>query len=269
LKLHCVGEAKILFMEKKKAKNDDSKNVKSDKESKDKDKKKSKKSEEPTPAPTGKKKGDNAQPPPPEEKPKTPFGNWTGKTPVTQINEWAQVSNFHIYVTLPQRYHRPLPKFEQISSGKEGFRFKVVLPPSNDKGQPDEVISLTPGPNVQVSFLKLLPIIQEAKHIAAIYALHNFQHNLNLKNVLAPNFRELWDQLTKEREIRVQQEKVEQLKLKKELKQKKLESQVSDDYPKVLMDQKTRSKVESALASMSKPADKEIDIPPCTISPLN
>jgi hypothetical protein len=56
-------------------------------------------------------------------KPPSAFGNWTGKTPVTQINEWSQV---YCVTNIPkidfiQRNRRPKPEFTPIKTKEVGF----------------------------------------------------------------------------------------------------------------------------------------------------
>ncbi|PRP88185.1 DEAD/DEAH box helicase [Planoprotostelium fungivorum] len=157
----------------------------------------------------------------PVEKPKQ---TWTGKSPATQLYEWCQRN----------KYDKPV--FNQYRSGKQGFKWQVVMTQKTN--------SQTFIPDF------FMPESVAARHAAAIVALHNFCHNLSMHTVLPPEFRDLWHELGVKRKEREEEEKVkEKIKVQKkeemEAKQKK-----NDNLSQIYMGTNSRKIVEDAIKTM-------------------
>jgi hypothetical protein len=108
--------------------------------------------------------------------------------------------------------------------------------------------------------------------VAAIYALHNYNKHLSMKNVIAPQLRDLWDRLSEDDIKRRKEESVKQKvttetiqiynsfqiedKKRKEDEERQqieaTEASALDDLPQLYMDQETRSQLENVLRNIEK-----------------
>ncbi|KAJ1935675.1 helicase, partial [Linderina macrospora] len=134
----------------------------------------------------GKQKGKATEEPAtaPAEKPnptKLLFGNWTGKTPVTLLNEFVQKSKW-------QR-----PDYNMHGGPSKGFSCTIRLT-KIEKNQPITVM-FKPEPTERGP--AHLPSALEARHMAATYALHRLRANTSMHRMLPPMHREYWTDLDK------------------------------------------------------------------------
>ncbi|KAJ1955804.1 helicase, partial [Linderina pennispora] len=109
------------------------------------------------------------------------FGNWTGKTPVTLLNEFVQKSKW-------QR-----PDYNMHGGPSKGFSCTIRLT-KIEKNQPITVV-FKPEPTERGP--AHLPSALEARHMAATYALHRLRSNTNMHRMLPPMHREYWTDLDK------------------------------------------------------------------------
>ena len=105
---------------------------------------------------------------------KAPWQKWTGKTPVTLLNEWCQ------------KHKHSRPVYAELKCKEPNkFRFRVTF--RDQKAKPNEgfvnVVQHTPqGPDQLF-----------ARHCAAVIALHHLNSHLQLYRVMAPEFRPIWE----------------------------------------------------------------------------
>ncbi len=110
------------------------------------------------------------------EPPRSIFGDWTGKAPVSLLHEHCQKSNWE------------KPEFD-MKRRKDGYLGTVTLSQRNKKtAQMQTVIFIPPDEY-------LAPTSIEAKHIVATYALHRVKSHMPLYRVLPPEHRDIWKQL--------------------------------------------------------------------------
>ncbi|ELR25721.1 helicase conserved Cterminal domain containing protein [Acanthamoeba castellanii str. Neff] len=147
-------------------------------------------------------------------KPPPLFGSWTGKTPVTMLNEWCQKNKW------------ARPNFSPVKSCPEGFRWRVVLINLTNKKTEEKYTHYTRDP---------LPVSDMAR------CLHR---------VLPPEMRDLWAQLDidakeKKEKDTERAQKAEEVKEKKENLEKRLQK-----MPQIYMSPTARSLVENIISSL-------------------
>ncbi|CEP19067.1 hypothetical protein [Parasitella parasitica] len=120
---------------------------------------------------TGSKRDEDQQP----ATPRSIFGNWTGKTPVSLLHEHCQKASWE------------KPEFE-IKKHKDNYLGTVILSQRNKKTAQMQTVRFTPPDELH------LPTSIEAKHLAATYALHRVKSHMPLHRVLPPEHRDYWHQ---------------------------------------------------------------------------
>ncbi|RPA83077.1 P-loop containing nucleoside triphosphate hydrolase protein [Ascobolus immersus RN42] len=144
-------------------------------------------------APTGKGKNGAAAPEnngPPALTAKQIIGgmSWTGKVPVQIFNEHCRKAG----------WDNP----DYAGKNRNGKVYCVVtLSRTNPKTKEKESIQLSPSFDLDPQ----QPTILEARHWAATFALHRVASGKNLRMILPPTYREVWDSLQtfKEQEVKV------------------------------------------------------------------
>ncbi|KAJ2237357.1 helicase [Coemansia sp. RSA 1722] len=130
-------------------------------------------------------KGQQPTPPPLAEsapKPKL-FDGWTGKTPLTLLNE---------YVQRQPGWHKP--SYNVHGSGTYTCTVRLSKPDVKNLSTPLSVIMKPP------TFTPKQPSAVEAKHMAATYALYRMRSDTSLYLSLPLVHRKYWEQLKQERE---------------------------------------------------------------------
>eukprot|EP00741_Cyanophora_paradoxa_P004168 tig00000786_g4049.t1 len=205
-----------------------------------------KKGKEPAPPPEpekGKKAGGKGgkdtppptEPPKPDER-KTLFGDWTGKTPKTFLNEYCQ------------KNHRPKPEWQQISCPGGRFRFRVKIPKIPTLKNDAERL-FEDGEN--------FPSVAEAQHHMAVVALHGLNPDNPMYRILPTAYKELWRSLTEKHAV-AQEEAKRAAKEAAEAAEREKENAAAQQTTKKLtavhLDADTRALVERVIRENSRDA---------------
>ncbi|KAJ2440598.1 helicase, partial [Coemansia sp. RSA 2440] len=133
------------------------------------------------------KKGAQDTPKPAETPAQALFGKWTGKTPVTLLNEFVQKNT---------GWHKP----EYLMHGGPNSYNCTIRLSKSDKKQPTP-ISVHFKPEATDSTLLKHKTSLEARHVAATFVLHRLRSDTNLHRMLPPMHREYWLDLEKLRQV--------------------------------------------------------------------
>ncbi|KAJ2172200.1 helicase, partial [Coemansia sp. RSA 518] len=133
------------------------------------------------------KKGAQDTPKPAETPAQALFGKWTGKTPVTLLNEFVQKNT---------GWHKP----EYLMHGGPNSYNCTIRLSKSDKKQPAP-ISVHFKPEATDSTLLKHKTSLEARHVAATFVLHRLRSDTNLHRMLPPMHREYWLDLEKLRQV--------------------------------------------------------------------
>ncbi|KAJ1920222.1 helicase [Mycoemilia scoparia] len=116
------------------------------------------------------------------QQPKDLFSRWTGKTPVTLLSEYCQRS----------KWERPnyIPRHK-------ANRVYCIVELSKKSKKTSNVQKVTMHPVATDKFPLNYEFLNEARHVAATYALHRMQSGKNMRSVIPPHFRDYWDGLDK------------------------------------------------------------------------
>lgn len=109
------------------------------------------------------------------------FG-WTGKLPMTFLNELAQKQKWGRVEYLLQQH-------------KNEFSCTVVMKWQNPKTKENIAVKMVPEPHL----VRTAGNANEARHFGATYALHRINYVKNMKMVLPQIFGDYWSELEKER----------------------------------------------------------------------
>ncbi|KAJ2664256.1 putative ATP-dependent RNA helicase ucp12 [Coemansia sp. RSA 1199] len=129
---------------------------------------------------------DDTKPKPAENPAQALFGKWTGKTPVTLLNEFVQKN---------AGWHKP----EYLMHGGPNSYNCTIRLSKSDKKQPTP-ISVHFKPEATDSTLLKHKTSLEARHVAATFVLHRLRSDTNLHRMLPPVHREYWLDLEKLRQ---------------------------------------------------------------------
>ncbi|KAJ1958892.1 helicase, partial [Dipsacomyces acuminosporus] len=110
------------------------------------------------------------------------FAGWTGKTPVTLLNEFIQKN---------AGWQRA--DYNMHGGTRDGFYCAIRLT-KVDKKQPAPITVILKPQETPSTPLKY-PTALEARHIAATYALHRLRSNTNMHRMLPPLYRSYWNEL--------------------------------------------------------------------------
>ena len=106
---------------------------------------------------------------------------WTGKFPASLLHEHCQKQGWE--------------KVDYIVKPKgNGFISTVSLARLHPKTREREMVRMTPPEEIGIK-----PTAMEARHQAAVYALHRIASHKNLQHVLPPDHRDLWRMLESQR----------------------------------------------------------------------
>ncbi|KAJ2367536.1 helicase [Coemansia sp. RSA 2610] len=122
------------------------------------------------------------------------FGKWTGKTPVTLLNEFVQKN---------AGWHRA-EYLMHGSGGSSGFNCTIRLSKS-DKKQPRPISVLFKPESTESTALKHATSL-EARHVAATFVLHRLRSDTNLHRMLPPVHRAYWLELEQLRKANASQQ---------------------------------------------------------------
>ncbi|KAJ2342308.1 helicase, partial [Coemansia sp. RSA 2671] len=112
------------------------------------------------------------------------FGGWTGKTPVTLLNEYVQRQQ-------TDGWHRP--DYNIHGTAHTGFTCIIRLSKQDKKlGRLQVEFRPTAMPQRQATAL-------EARHMAATYVLHRLRANTSLYRMMPPVHRAYWLELDADR----------------------------------------------------------------------
>ncbi|KAJ2850269.1 helicase [Coemansia brasiliensis] len=111
------------------------------------------------------------------------FGKWTGKTPVTLLNEFVQKNAGWQRVD-----------YQMHGGSSSGFHCIVRLS-KVDKKQPNSPLSVIYKPEATDSMPSKHSTSLEARHMAATFVLHRLRSDTNLHRMLPPVHRSYWLEL--------------------------------------------------------------------------
>ncbi|KAJ2450652.1 helicase [Coemansia sp. RSA 2336] len=111
------------------------------------------------------------------------FGKWTGKTPVTLLNEFVQKNAGWQRVD-----------YQMHGGSNSGFHCAIKLC-KIDKKQPNDPLVVNYKPEATDSMPLKHPTSLEARHMAATFVLHRLRSDTNLHRMLPPVHRAYWLEL--------------------------------------------------------------------------